>query len=107
MVDIIFLIVTFGFLFGLSFLPATVYIVSAGGEYRLRRRETMASNAKDIQLQELKATVSQLKTMVSEQTEVIISLRLMINEKSNHEKALQEQVDYLTKTFRLFQRKKI
>ena len=67
----------------------------------------MASSAKDIQLRELKDTVSQLKTMVSEQTEVIISLRLMINEKSNHEKALQEQVDYLTKTFRLFQRKKI
>ena len=44
----------------------------------------MASSAKDIQLRELKDTVSQLKTMVSEQTE-------------NHEKVLQEQVDYLTK----------
>ncbi|MGN9057919.1 hypothetical protein ACTNA4_16100, partial [Bariatricus sp. HCP28S3_A7] len=33
------------------------------------RREPMASNAKDIQLRELKDTVSQLKTMVSEQTE--------------------------------------
>ena len=57
----------------------------------------MASNAKDIQLRELKDTVSQLKTMVSEQTELIRSLRLMIDEKSSHEKALQEQVDYLTK----------
>ena len=35
--------------------------------------------------------------MVSEQTELIRSLRLMIDEKSSHEKALQEQVDYLTK----------
>ena len=57
----------------------------------------MASSAKDIQLRELKDTVSQLKTMVSEQTELIRSLRLMIDEKSSHEKALQEQVDYLTK----------
>ena len=57
----------------------------------------MASSAKDIKLRELKDTVSQLKTMVSEQTELIRSLRLMIDEKSSHEKALQEQVDYLTK----------
>ena len=57
----------------------------------------MASNAKDIQLRELKDTVSQLKTMISEQTELIKSLRLIIDEKSSHEKALQEQVDYLTK----------
>jgi len=57
----------------------------------------MASSAKDIQLRELKDTISQLKTMVSEQTELIKSLRLLIDEKSSHEKALQEQVDYLTK----------
>lgn len=57
----------------------------------------MASSAKDIQLRELKDTISQLKTMMSEQTELIKSLRLMIEEKSNHEKVLQEQVDYLTK----------
>ena len=57
----------------------------------------MASSAKDIQLRELKYTISQLKTMMSEQTELIKSLRLIIEEKSNHEKALQEQVDYLTK----------
>lgn len=57
----------------------------------------MASSAKDIQLRELKDTVSGLKTMVSEQTELIRSLRLMLDEKSSHEKALQEQVDYLTK----------
>ena len=57
----------------------------------------MVSSAKDIQLRELKDTVSQLKTMISEQTELIKSLRLIIDEKSSHEKALQEQVDYLTK----------
>ena len=57
----------------------------------------MASSAKDIQLRELKDTLSQLKTMISEQTELIRSLRLMLDEKSSHEKALQEQVDYLTK----------
>ena len=57
----------------------------------------MASSAKDIQLRELKDTVSQLKTMISEQTELIRSLRLIIDEKSSREKALQDQVDYLTK----------
>ena len=57
----------------------------------------MASSAKDIQLRELKDTVSQLKTMISEQTELIKSLRLIIYKKSSHGKALQEQVDYLTK----------
>ena len=31
----------------------------------------MASSAKDIQLRELKDTISQLKTMMSEQTELI------------------------------------
>lgn len=63
----------------------------------------MASSAKDIQLRELKDTVSQLKTMVSEQTELIKSLRLMIDEKSSHESApgtggLSDQ-----KAFRLIQ----
>ena len=56
----------------------------------------MASSAKDIQLRELKDTILQLNTMVSEQTELIKSLRLMIDAKSSREKALQEQVDYLT-----------
>ena len=47
------------------------------------------------------------ETMVSEQTELIRSLRLIIDEKSGHEKALQEQVDYLTKkAFRLIPAKK-
>ena len=40
----------------------------------------MDSSAKDIQLRELKDTISQLKTMVSEQTELIKSLRLIIDE---------------------------
>lgn len=57
----------------------------------------MASSAKDIQVRELKDNISQLKTMVAEQTELIRSLRLIIDEKSSHEKVLQEQVDYLTK----------
>ena len=57
----------------------------------------MASSAKDIQIRELKDTISQLKTMVSEQTEMMKSLRLIIDEKSSHEKVFQEQVDYLTK----------
>lgn len=57
----------------------------------------MASSAKDIQLRELEDTILQLKTIVSEQTGLIKSHRLIIDEKSNHEKALQEQVDYLTK----------
>lgn len=57
----------------------------------------MASSAKDIQLRELKDTVSQRKTMIAEQTELIKALRLIIDEKTSHEKALQEQVDYLTK----------
>lgn len=56
----------------------------------------MASSAKDIQLRELKDTILQLNTMVYEQTELIKSLRLMIDEKSSREKALQEQADYLT-----------
>ena len=47
----------------------------------------MASNAKDIQLRELKDTVSQLKTMIAEQTELIKALRLIIDEKTSHEKA--------------------
>ena len=55
----------------------------------------MASSAKDIQLRELKDTVSQRKTMIAEQTELIKALRLIIDEKTSHEKALQEQVDYL------------
>ena len=42
----------------------------------------MASSAKDIQLLELKDTITQLKTMISEQTELIRSLRLVIDEKT-------------------------
>ena len=40
----------------------------------------MASSAKDIQLRELKDTISQLNTMMSEQTELIRSLRTIIEE---------------------------
>lgn len=57
----------------------------------------MASSAKDIQLRELMDTVSQLKTMMAEQTELIRSLRTVIDEKTAHEAVLQEQVGYLTK----------
>ena len=42
------------------------------------RRETMVSCAKDIQLRELKDTVSQLKTMIAEQTELIRSVRYVV-----------------------------
>ena len=38
----------------------------------------MASNTKDIQLRELKDTVSQLKTMIAEQTELIRSVRYVV-----------------------------
>lgn len=41
MIDILYLLMTFGFPYGLSFLPATVYIVSASVEYCMRRRETI------------------------------------------------------------------
>ena len=60
----------------------------------------MASSAKNIQLRELKDTILHLNTMVSEQTALIKTLRLMIDEKSSREKALQEQVEYLT--YKLF-----
>ena len=42
----------------------------------------MAASAKDLQLRELKDTVSQLKVMISEQTELIRSLREVIDAKS-------------------------
>ena len=51
----------------------------------------MASSAKDIQLRELKDTISQLNTIMSEQTELIRSLRTIIEEKTAHEMVLQEQ----------------
>ena len=38
----------------------------------------MVSCAKDIQLRELKDTVSQLKTMIAEQTELIGSVRFVV-----------------------------
>ena len=64
----------------------------------------MAASSKDIQLRELKDTISQLKTMMSEQTDLIKTLRLAIEEKSDKErmlqeqnKLLQEQIDFLTK----------
>lgn len=39
--DIIYLLMTFGFPYGFSFISAIVYIVSASSEYWLRRRETI------------------------------------------------------------------
>ncbi|MGN0005333.1 MAG: hypothetical protein ACI37Z_05125 [Candidatus Gastranaerophilaceae bacterium] len=39
--DLVFLVITFGFPYCLSFLSAIVYIISAGGEYRLRKKETI------------------------------------------------------------------
>lgn len=40
-IDAIFLIMTFGFPFAFSFLPATVYTMSTSSEYRMRRNETV------------------------------------------------------------------
>lgn len=40
-IDAIFLIMTFGFPFALSFLPAIVYTMSTSSEYRMRRNETV------------------------------------------------------------------
>ena len=57
----------------------------------------MASSAKDIQLRELKDTILQLNKMMSEQTKLISALQTTIEEKSEHERVLQEQIDYLTK----------
>ena len=57
----------------------------------------MASSAKDIQLRELKDTIAQLNRQLSEMAEVIQSLRLIIEEKTEHEKVQQEQIEYLTK----------
>ena len=51
----------------------------------------MASSAKDIQLRELKDTISQLNTIMSEQTELIRSLRTIIEEKTAHEMVLQDR----------------
>ena len=48
----------------------------------------MVYGIKDIHLRELKDTIPQLKTMVSEQTELIRSRRLIVDEKSSHKKAL-------------------
>ena len=45
----------------------------------------MAASSKDIQLRELKDTISQLKTMMAEQTELIKALRLVIDEKTDKE----------------------
>lgn len=57
----------------------------------------MASSAREIQLNELRDTISQLKETIAEQNELIRSLRDRLDEKTNHEKQLQEQIDYLTK----------
>ena len=65
----------------------------------------MASSAKDIQLRELKDTISQLNTIMSEQTELIRSLRTIIEEKTAHEMVLQEQVKLKFTRIRNFRKK--
>ena len=71
----------------------------------------MAASSKDIQLRELKDTISQLKTMMSEQTELIKTLRLVIDEKADKERMVlcQEKVqvknDFFLKTCELLTRK--
>ena len=63
------------------------------------KERTMASSAKDIHLRELKDTITQLKTMVSEQTELIRSLRLVIDEKTSHKKPFRNRWTILPKSF--------
>lgn len=64
----------------------------------------MTSNAKDIQFQELKDTISQLNTTISAQNTLIVQLQKTIEaaeiweeEHSKREKNLMEQIEYLTK----------
>ena len=57
----------------------------------------MASNAKDIQFRELKDMISQLNATVSEQNELIQSLRLLLEQKTARETELQEEVAFLKK----------
>ncbi len=64
----------------------------------------MARGARDIQLQELKDTISQLNTTISAQTTVIVQLQKTLQDaesrEAEHQKreaVLQEQIDYLTK----------
>ena len=40
--DLLFLIMTFGFPFGFSFIPEIVYRIKAGGDYRLRTKENVS-----------------------------------------------------------------
>ena len=56
----------------------------------------MASNAKDIQFRELKDMISQLNATVSEQNELIRSLRLLLEQKTAKEAELQEEVNLLS-----------
>lgn len=64
----------------------------------------VARGARDIQLQELKDTISQLNTTISAQTTVIVQLQKTLQDaesrEAEHQKreaVLQEQIDYLTK----------
>ena len=66
----------------------------------------MASSAKDIQLLELKDTITQLKTMISEQTELIRSLRLVIDETQPRKSPSGTGGLSYQKAFRFLQRKK-
>ena len=68
--------------------------------------ETMASSAKDIQLLELKDTITQLKTIISEQTELIRSLRLVIDAKTATKKPFRNRWIIYQKAFGSCQRKK-
>ena len=71
----------------------------------------MARSARDIQLQELKDTISQLNTTISAQTTVIVQMQKAVDDSNNREAEYQariaeleqkisnllEQIDYLTK----------
>ena len=64
----------------------------------------MARDTKDIQLRELKDTISQLNTTIAAQTQLIVSLQETLTaakereaEQSKQNAVLKEQIDFLTK----------
>lgn len=64
----------------------------------------MARDTKDIQLRELKDTISQLNTTIAAQTQLIVSLQETLNaakereaEQAKQNAVLKEQIDFLTK----------
>ena len=57
----------------------------------------MNQSAKDIQFRELKDTISQLKTTIASQNQLIQSLQKAVEAAGVREANLNEQIEYLTK----------